>query len=252
MSDIDSGLPVRSYQDSDERVLVKLQDGENPSLPDSSVQITEKKVHTRNHGKDSDGTDREILLSQQGHQQSNGLYDVNDNKRPSSQGIVASERSASPNEQTMSKRPSAVNGEGDSICLDVSLHDEAGLNYTETNPLPVVPIETVGDSVDVFNESTAIAKNSSANHDYTTVNQFKNLEVDCSGSGYARFELQVETGPATGVFNTVMVKFNSTAQPNLKLAYNKLVASGLIVRVVKTNLDNQSQNLYSQISGIEC
>ena len=95
-------------------------------------------------------------------------------------------------------------------------------------------------------------KNNSANHDYTTVNQFKNLEVDCSGSGYARFELQVETGPATGVFSTVMVKFNSTAQPNLKLAYNKLVASGLIVRVVKTNVDNQSQNLYSQITGLEC
>jgi len=209
-------------------------------------------LHIRSHGKDSDGTDKEMLLSQEGHSLSNGEYDVSNNKRPSSQGLIVSDRSASPNEQTMSKRPSAVSGEGDSVCLDVSLHDESGQNYTELNPLPVVQIETVGDSVDLFNESTAVAKNASANHDYTTVSQFKNLEVECSGSGYARFELQVETGPATGVLNTIMVKFNSTAQPNLKLNYSKLVATGLIIRVVKTNLDNQSQNLYTQITGLEC
>ena len=252
-NDINSALPIRSRDDIiDERVLVKLQDGDDPNLEGSTVQVSEKKLHVRNHGKDSDGTDQEILLSQQGHLQSNGAYDATENKRPSSQGLVASDRDSSPSEQTMVKRPTAKDGADNSVCLDVSLHDETGANYTEANPLPVVPIETVGNSVDVFNESTAIAKNSSANHDYTPATSFKNLEVECSGSGLARFELQVETGVGTGVFDTVMVKFNSTANPNLKLNYGKLVAAGVIIRVEKTNLDNQAQNLYTQLTGLEC
>ena len=252
MSDFNSQLPVRSKQDIDERVLVKLQDGESPDLPDSQVRISEKKIHTRIHAKDSDGTDREVLLSQEGHVQSNGEYDVNENKRPSSQGIVVSDRTASPSEVSMVKRPTAVDGEGESVCLDTSLHDQDGNAYDLQNPLPVVPVETVGVSVDEFNQSTAVLRNDSDNHDYVVLTTFKNLEVECSGSGYARFELQVETGPSSTVFNPVMVKFNSTAKPNVKLKYGKTVPTGAIIRVVKTNLDNQAQNLYSQITGLEC
>ena len=50
-----------------------------------------------------------------------------------------------------------------------------------------------------------------------------------------------------------MVKFNSTSNPNceIKLKKPKAIASGSIIRVVKTNLDNQAQDLYSVINGVE-
>ena len=96
-TEIESGLPVRSYQDTvDERVLTKIQDGDSPGAAGSTTQVSEKKLHVRNHSKDSDGTDREQLLSQEGHSLTNGDYDGTLNKRPSSQGQILHDRKFHP------------------------------------------------------------------------------------------------------------------------------------------------------------
>jgi len=253
MSDYNSQLPVRSKQDVDERVLVKHQDGDDPSGVGRTQEISEKKAHVRNFSKDSDGNDQEVLLSQEGHTQSNGDYDATTNKRPSSQGLIVSDRDASPSESTMNKRPTAIAGEADTVCLDIALHDASGQNFDEDNPLPVYVAESPADEVDDFDQSVAIAKDASGNHDYTVSagKKLKSISVDCNASGLARFELQVEDGPAAGTFSTVMVKHNSTAKPSLTITYKKSVAAGVILRVVKTNKDNQPQDLYSQIQGLE-
>ena len=253
MADYNSQLPVRSKQDIDERVLIKIQDGDDPAGVGRTAEVSEKKVHNRQFNKDSDGADQEVLLSQEGHQLTNGDYDATTNKRPSSQGLIVSDRDASPSETTMNKRPTAVAGEGDTVCLDIALHDALGQRFDEDNPLPVFLAESPADEVDDYNEASSVVKNGSANHDYTVTaaKRFKGLEVDASGSGRGRFELQIEDGPAAGTFSTVMVKFNSTAKPNVEFKYKKVVEAGVIIRLVKENLDNQPQNLYSQFRGLE-
>ena len=65
-------------------------------------------------------------------------------------------------------------------------------------------------------------------------------------------EVQIETGAATGIFNTVGVGFNSTADANINFTLAKYAAipAGARVRVIRTNRDNQSQDVYSTIIGL--
>ena len=147
-TDYDSQLPVRSKDDLDERVLIKVQDGDTPGGANSTMAVSEKKAHVRIHGKDSDGTDKEALMSQEGHVQSNGKYDAASNKRPSSQGLIASDRSAAPGEATMNLRPTAVSGDDDKVAMDVALSDSQGNRIDENNPLAVYQAESPADEVD--------------------------------------------------------------------------------------------------------
>lgn len=255
MADYNSQLPVRSKDDLDERVLIKIQDGDDPSGVGKTQEVSEKKAHIRNFSKDSDGNDQEQLLSQEGHTQSNGDYDATTNKRPSSQGLIVSDRDASPSESTMNKRPTAVSGDSDKVALDVAISLSNGNNITEDSPLPVYVTESVGDEIVDFDEAVDIVKNSTSNHDYTVsaLKELRFLNIEASASGKAKFELQVETAASSGVFTTIGVQFNSTSNPNVKFNVKRpaTIATGVVVRLVKTNLDNQAQSIYSTINGVE-
>jgi hypothetical protein len=255
MSDYNSQLPVRSKQDLDERLLVKLQDGDNPSGSDATATVTEKKLHVRVHSEDSDGNDLQPLLSQEGHVQSNGDYDATTNKRPSSQGLIASDRDASPSETTMNKRPTAVVGNDDKVALDVAISDSSGNRIDEDNPLPVYVTESPGEEIEDFDEAVDVATTASANHDYvvTALKEFRWLNIEASASGKAKFELQIETAASSGVFETKNVKFNSTANPNVefKLLRGQSIQENVTIRLVKTNLDEQAQSIYSTFNGVE-
>jgi len=54
---------------------------------------------------------------------SEGIYEVAINEEPASSAIVASERSGTIGVETLSKRPTAKNGDEDKIALDVALSD---------------------------------------------------------------------------------------------------------------------------------
>lgn len=118
--------------------------------------------------------------------------------------------------------------------------------------LNVVVKENPGTEVIDYNTAAAVAGGASNNHDYTTTN-FLLQGVYASASGTMKMELRVETGAATNVFNTIAVLFNSTANTNmeflLKSAYQ--VPAGARVRVIRTNRQNQAQDVYSTILGIE-
>jgi len=263
-NDIDSQLPVRSLADgTDERVLVKLQDGADPGGVDKTMEISEKKAHVRNFSKDSDGNDQEVLLSQEGHNLTNGDYDATNNKRPSSQGAILHDRKNTgevPAEADQNMRPTAVaydNGIDETVVSqDVALRDEDGVPYSKDNPLPVSVEESEGDEIHDHNESAAaIVKNNSDNHEYT-VTALKEFEIEQWGitaSGYMKGELFIETAVASGVFVSKGVLFNSTANPNAQLSLKRMikVAAGVKVRITRTNLDNQSQALYSFVNGLE-
>ena len=129
------------------------------------------------------------------------------------------------------------------------LFDEAGVAYSLTNPLPVeVASDQSGDEVCDYQTSAAVAKDASVNHDYT-VNVGKTFLSDMawiSGSGKLKVEMQINGA-------TVYVGFNSTANPNIEIPMRKLCkgAAAQVVRFVITNRDNQAQDLYSTLTGLE-
>lgn len=131
----------------------------------------------------------------------------------------------------------------------------AGANVTATNPVPVVFEDAPGTHVNDYKAASAVAAAASDNHDYTvTAGKTLHLtQIEAAASGKAKMLVTVETGVASGVFTTYWAKFNSASDTNMSIILQNdiLVAAGVRVRLVMTNKDNQSQDLYSTISGYE-
>lgn len=140
--------------------------------------------------------------------------------------------------------------------VTANIKDATGTAFSLTNPLPVsISVDNAGTEVNNYNTGSAVAAGSASNHDYT-VSAGKSLlltQVECSASGKMKVEIQIETAAASGVFNTKFVQFNSTSTPNcsLHLAAPITVLTGVRVRVIRTNKDLLSQDLYSTITGQE-
>jgi hypothetical protein len=117
----------------------------------------------------------------------------------------------------------------------------------------VVMQEDAGTEVVDYNTTSSLAASSSSNHDYTTGAAAKLYQVLASASGKLKVEVQVETAAASGTFVTKAVAFNSTAAPNIDLDLRKYVpvVSGAKIRVIRTNLDKQAQDVYSTIVAIQ-
>lgn len=118
--------------------------------------------------------------------------------------------------------------------------------------LNVVVKENPGTEVVDYDTSAAVAGGASDNHDYTSTN-FLLQGVFAAASGKMKIEIRIETGAATNVFNTIAVQFNSTANPNMELILKSAyqVPAGARVRVIRTNRENQAQDVYSTILGVE-
>lgn len=136
------------------------------------------------------------------------------------------------------------------------IKDATGTAFSATNPLPVsITADNAGTEVNNYNTASAVAAGATSNHDYT-VTAGKTLlltQIEASGSGKMKIEVQVESGVASGTFASKFVQFNSTATPNMHIELKSpiSVAAGVRVRVIRTNRDNQAQDVYSTISGQE-
>ena len=253
MADYNSGLPIRTEADgADERVHVKIVDGTTPAQ--RATVDTDGNVHIEMHGNDPAGTDRVVRTSEIGALTPDGVYDVSNNTKPGNSGLIASTRNATPSDTTQTQRITSVTNSTKRL-LDVSMHDEDGAAYSTSNPLPVTSVDSEGDEINDHKAAAAIAKDATDDHDYTVtaLKTLKLTQVECSGSGKIKVEIKVESGVGTGTFLTKFVQFNSTSNPNTKLTLREAitVAAGVKVRVAITNRDNQSQDLYSTISGHE-
>lgn len=71
--------------------------------------------------------------------QQEGVYDAGLNTNPDNVGMIAHERSVSTGDVQQTQRPTAKRGtvDTDVVAQDVSLHDEDGNKYSNTNPVPV-------------------------------------------------------------------------------------------------------------------
>lgn len=140
--------------------------------------------------------------------------------------------------------------------VTANIKDATGAAFSASNPLPV-SLSSIqpGDEINDYNTASAVASAATSNHDYTVtaLKTFLLSQIEASGSGKLKIEVQVESGVGTNTFVTKFVQFNSTAEPNMhiELSQKITVAAGVRVRVARTNKDNQAQDVYSTISGSE-
>ena len=257
MAEYNSALPIRSEADgTDERVHSKIVDYADPS---QGMEVdADKNAHVEVHGNAPDGsTDKILRLSESGHANGNGDYDLTTNSDPDSSGLIAHDRGATIDRTSQNKRVTAIPGEGDSVCLDVALHDEAGQFYDDQNPLPVTVSEGEGEEVHEFDEAENIIKDANDDWDYSVADGDELLiyGVLGSGSGKMRMELQIGDGEAAEVFTTKMVTFNSTADPQCNMDFYRVplkvvgTVNTTTVKIIKRNRDNQNQDLHSLLIG---
>lgn len=116
----------------------------------------------------------------------------------------------------------------------------------------VVIQEDVGTEVVNYDTAAAVAAAATSNHDLVFASASKLFQVLATASGKLKVTVQIETGAATNVFNTICVRFNSTATPDCDMTLSKYAAipAGARVRVIRQNNDNQAQDLYSTIVAI--
>lgn len=162
-----------------------------------------------------------------------------------------------------------ITDNGGSLTVDATDLDIRDLDATQDNvaisdgtntlavnadgSINVVPQEDPGTKVVDYDTTAAVAGGASDNHDRAFTNAARLYQVWASASGKLKIEVQVETGAATNTFNTILVGFNSTSNPNIEADLSKYAAvpAGARVRVIRTNRDNQAQDVYSTIVAIE-
>ena len=258
-NDYDSGLPIRSEADgTDERVQTKIVDATDPDNLQMEVD-SDNNAHVEIHGNDEANVDRVVATNEKGNVALDGDYDVAVNTNPSSTGIIAHDRDATHDRTKSNQRVTAIPGEGDSICLDVSLHDEAGQNYDANNPLPVTFEESEGDEKHEFTETEDVVADATTVHSYSVADgrTFLLYKVLAAGSGKMKVLLEIGDGAAAEVFATKAVTFNSTATPLADIGFDRIpikvvgTSDTTTVRVTLTNRDNQAQDLHSTFVGIE-
>ena len=132
------------------------------------------------------------------------------------------------------------------VRVAADLFDATGNPFSATNPLPVTMDTISGTAVDDYKDASSVAKAATDNHQYT-VPAGKNFFFDqiiCTASGLCKVVVSIN-----GVAK--FAQFNSTANPNINFTLEDAieVATGLVVQVAMTNLDNQPQDLYSTICG---
>ena len=256
MADYNSSLPVRTEADVDERLQSKLVDYTDPSK--GATIDSDGNVHIEMHGNDPSGTDVVARLSELGAVNADGDYDVTNNSKPSSSGVIAHDRGAAIDETSQNKRVTAVAGEGDSVCMDVALHDGSGQLFDSANPFPVT-LEQPGSEKHEFTETEAVAKDATATHTYSVAdgNVFSLYKVLCSGSGKLKALLEIGDGGASEVFTSKAVTFNSTSNPQADIDFDGVplrvtgTANTTTIRVTLTNRDTQAQDLHSTFVGLE-
>ena len=260
MSDYNSSLPVRTENDGD--VIAKIADATSPSQQlkveaDGSINVnadvsaTDLDIRDLSHTQDSvklgDGTDflainadGSINITDNGNSITVDATDLDirdlsfasdsvDVSNSTNVGVVATDLDIRD-----------LSASTDSI--SAHLKDELGNAFSSANPLPVEFFESITEAFD-HNKGTAIAANASSTHTYAAPANFKLYEAHASGSGKMKAELKINSV-------TVAVGFNSTANPNIVFKFEKgLNASSVNIEMVRTNLDNQAQDLYSTVSG---
>jgi hypothetical protein len=255
MADKEKGLPVRTEDDSNQYVRIKIYDstGVNPANVDSS-----NRLYVFARGNNPSATDVGLRLSELGAPNPDGDYDVSNNTKPASCGLIAHERNATLDDTKLNNRVTAVAGESNSMCLDIALHDASGNEYDADNPLPTYQVDEVpGTEVHDYDEGVDVAADGTDDHDYSVADgdDFQLRQVIASASSRFKIELKIGDGAASEVFATKAVWFVSEKQGDFQLTLAiPIKVTGTVntttVRLTRTNRDDDdAQSIYSTIIG---
>jgi hypothetical protein len=123
----------------------------------------------------------------------------------------------------------------------------------EDNPIFVQTVDSAvsGSEVHDYDTAAAVAKDAASNHDYTvTGTTFLLKSVIVSASGTGKWEVQV--GPLASLA-TVAVIFTTGSKLTEQVFFDSPIEVPVTgtgtVRLIRTNTDNQAQDLYSTIIG---
>jgi hypothetical protein len=283
MSDYNSSLPVRTENNGD--VVAKIADATLPSQQlkvnaDGSINVTDNGASLTVDATDLDI--RDLDASQDNVAISDGVDTLEINSDGSINAVVTALgldiRNLSATQDNVAISDGAdtldINSDGsinavvtavtatdidirdltsasDSVAADIRVGGNA---VSVSNPVPVsISANIAGTEINDYNTAASVAANASSNHDYLAVGEFLLTQISASASGKMKIEVRVETAPGSNVFNTRFVQFNSTSNPNIDISLKSPISvpAGARVRVVRTNRDNQPQDLYSTISGQE-
>lgn len=247
MADINSSLPVRSEADADQRLQTKIVDFTTPTQ--GQTVDAQGNGHVEVHGDNPSGGDEVLRLSELGHGTVDGVYDGTNNTDPSQVGLVVHTRNATPGDAQQVIRQTGISS-GTRHSADVSLHDDSGNAFSESNPLPVYIAADPGSEITDYDTQASLAAASSDTHSYAVAaNTFELKRVWASSSGKMKIEVQYYDGVTA---STLAVGFNSTANPNIDIQFPPYVvagAAGKEIRVIRTNLDKSAEDVYSTIMG---
>jgi hypothetical protein len=283
MADYNSSLPVRTENNGD--VVAKIADATLPSQQlkvnaDGSINVTDNGASLTVDATDLDI--RDLDASQDNVAISDGVDTLEINSDGSINAVVTALgldiRNLSATQDNVAISDGAdtldINSDGsinavvtavtatdidirdltsasDSVAADIRVGGNA---VSVSNPVPVsISANIAGTEINDYNTAASVAANASSNHDYWAVGEFLLTQISASASGKMKIEVRVETAPGSNVFNTRFVQFNSTSNPNIDISLKSPISvpAGARVRVVRTNRDNQPQDLYSTISGQE-
>ncbi len=119
----------------------------------------------------------------------------------------------------------------------LAVNTDGSINVVVTDSSP-------GTATCDYNTAAAVAGGASSTHTYTSTGNFMLTQIEASGSGKMKIEVRVNSV-------TKFVQFNSTAETNMSIQISQpiLATSGQTVTVIRTNRENQAQDLYSTILG---
>ena len=168
---------------------------------------------------------------------------------------IASNQAAFPIElQDGSGNAITSGAQGSARALDIELFID-GAVASASNPIPVtMSAGTPGTEVHNYNVHT-VAAGSSFDHDYsiTSGKTFKGEKFWASSSEKIKIEVQIS--PDGTNFTTKWVGFNSVSCPNIDIMLNQFTVTntgaGSKIRIIKSNLDKSTGDIYSTISGVE-
>lgn len=116
MSDINSGLPIRSEADGlDQLVRVKIMDFTAPNGTGNQVTVANNAAFVRTFGLIPAGTPIAFRLSELGNVNSDGFYNVTSNTLPSTTGITAFTRAVAPDVTDLIQRVTSATPTGDGL-----------------------------------------------------------------------------------------------------------------------------------------
>lgn len=251
MSDKDTALPVRTEGDLDDRLQSKIVDGTDVTRR-MTVDVNGN-AQTKVHGTNPAGNDEQLRLSELGALTPDGVYDAANNTKPGNVGLVASSRATTPDDSTQTQRVTAIQN-GNVTALDVAMRDETGTAYSASNPLPVAIATSEGSTpLHDYDTTANVAVGAQDNHEYTSTGVTTYVKsIKASASGKLKIEVQVDSdGAGVGAAVTRYVGFNSTATPNIDFIFPEpiILIPGAILRIIRSNKDNQAQDVYSTING---